>query len=237
VFIDCVNIPEISVVINNPTVSAFDNTPNRYYMKSSCLLALSVLLSFAVCAQNAFEPGYIVALSGDTVTGQIAFNTENALTQGVLFRVGNNASGRTWQPAEIAAFGFSHTIYRSLRFINTATDSAITETKFCRLIEDGRVRLYALPEGGNYFYLIQREKDILFLYSTQLAWDGDVRKAANYQNVLTIVSSECLTNNQKAETVLYAEKQLARYIHRVNVCLAPDSSRSYKKNPGCSSQL
>lgn len=200
-------------------------------MKSSCLLALTVLVSLSISAQKSFEPGYIVTLSGDTVTGQINFNTESALAQTVFFREGNNDNGKTRLPTEIAGFGFSHTAYRSLKFVNSASDSAITETKFCRLIEDGRVRLYALPEGENYFYLVQREQEILFLYSAQMGRDGDTRKEANYRNILTIVSSECMANDQKAETVIYAEKQLAGFIHRLNGCLSPDSSRSYREKP------
>ncbi len=146
-----------------------------------CLVILCLLCPY-LPAQQIFDPGYIITLNRDTVKGFIKDDLESELISAVKFKNDEGSVLKEYGPADLLGFAISKDIYKSMKFVNTAEDS-VTETAFVKQLVKGEYNLYAYRKPDRFFYLLQKDTILYFLYDEVSHSTGEIIQRA----IITII--------------------------------------------------
>lgn len=137
-------------------------------MKILTPLATALLLSVASFAQQNFQQGYIVNVSGDTIKGRIDNLIWDESPRQLTF-VGPSGSS-TYKATDIAAFGAgSHTFYRSFKVridttggiggdvANAPSPTYLEDIVFLKVLVDGNTSLLKYKKGFRTHYFIHEK--------------------------------------------------------------------------------
>lgn len=203
-------------------------------------LAFALLLSsFSCFTQTKFTPGYIVKTNGDTVKGNLQEEVRPNLLYNVKFKADINAAEQNFTPADIRAFSYeSGNLYKSISFINTLGDSAVTQTCFALVLVEGQNNLYSIVSDKKKYFIITTGESSFFLYDADYDNNGFVKSEGNYASRIAQFSSLCKSRNLHPELVRYDEKEMANFVFDLNNCASPNSvSLNHYKKPKTNTQI
>ena len=104
--------------------------------KNLTLVLLLVLGAFtAAKAELVWKTGYVVLNNGDTLKGEIKYNTKKELSlfSKVYFKNAENVQ-KTYKPDDVKAYG-----YEDIRFLTRTMDK---ELVFLKLVSEGQINLF-----------------------------------------------------------------------------------------------
>ena len=194
-----------------------------------CLVILCLLCS-TLPAQQIFESGYIINPGGDTVKGFIKADLESDLISVAKFKKDEGSELKEFGPTELRGFGIGKDIYKSMRFVNTAEDS-ITETAFVKQLVKGEYNLYAYRKPDRFFYLLQKDTILYFLYDEVSRGTGEIIQKGNYFNYLNLIAVPCEKLTNLVGRVGYNDKDMAVFISKVDNCETPGIATNYYQKP------
>jgi len=199
-------------------------------MKFIKCLVILCLAYFNLPAQQIFESGYIIRHNRDTVKGFIEASLESDLISAVKFKQDERSALEDFGPADLLGFGIGKDIYKSMRFLNTAEDSVI-ETAFVKQLVKGEYNLYAYRKPDRFFYLIQKDTTLYFLYDEVSRGTGEILQKGNFYNYLNLVAVPCEKLTNLVSRVGYNDKDMASFISKVDDCEKPGIAINYFQKP------
>jgi len=142
------------------------------------LFSIVFIYSYTGFSQESFLPGYVIALNGDTLAGEILDQDDYLNAQILIFRENENAIEQIFSPTDISAYFISNNkFYQSkifnhyqeipvkelLLIINTSNESIDksafeikTDTAFIRVIVKGEAQLYTHSDiNGKTLYFVE----------------------------------------------------------------------------------
>ena len=194
-----------------------------------CLIILCSLCS-CLSAQQNFDPGYIIKLNQDTLKGYIRADLESELTSIVQFRTNESSVLQNFGPAELLGFGMGPDIYKSMRFSNTAEDS-IMETAFVKQLVKGEYNLYAYRKPDRFFYILQKDTILYFLYDEVSRNTGEIVQKGNVYNYLNLIAVPCEKLTNLVGRVGYNDKDMATFVSKVDDCESPGVATNFYQKP------
>lgn len=194
-----------------------------------CLVILCLLYS-CLPAQQIFDPGYIIRLNSDTVKGFIKADLESDLISVVKFKNDESSALKEFGPADLLGYCIGKDIYKSMRFLNTAEDS-VTETAFVKQLVKGEYNLYAYRKADRFFYLVQKDTVLYFLYDEVSRGTGEIVQKGNYYNYLNLIAVPCEKLTNLVGRVGYNDKDMASFISKVDNCETPGIATNYYQKP------
>ncbi|HLA60333.1 MAG TPA: outer membrane beta-barrel protein [Puia sp.] len=194
-----------------------------------CLVILCLLYAY-LPAQQIFDPGYIISLNRDTVNGFIKADLESDLISRIHFKNDEGSLLKDYGPADLLGFGIGKDIYKSMRFLNTAEDS-IMETAFVKQLVKGEYNLYAYRKPDRFFYLIQNDTTLYFLYDEVSRGTGEIMQKGNFYNYLNLIAVPCEKLTNLVGRVGYNDKDMAGFISKVDNCETPGIATNYYQKP------
>lgn len=210
---------------------------NPRHLILAMILACSCL---PICAQGIWQPGYLVGLSGDTLTGQILNKDWRKSPTSIQYK--DSSIEKTVSLHEIKAFGFwGGDEYEQIQVRLDVTPVKLDELKYVdepqykegkwltRLIVRGAISLFYLkdekskvhylvktPDGSITELIVRRElmrKDGRFYVNNRDHYKGQIR-------VMTYPG--CPDLEPRINKLSYSEKSLGEFIYKYNVCMNPD---------------
>lgn len=103
----------------------------------------------AVNAQTDFQPGYVIELSGDTLSGQIDYRGDILMGTTCKFKDHKNKI-KDYSPSEIEAFRFSGSKYYVSKEVNK-------KKVFLEYLINGEIDIYYLRDDSGDHYYIEKE--------------------------------------------------------------------------------
>ena len=194
-----------------------------------CVVILCFLYSY-LPAQQIFDSGYIIRLNRDTVKGFIKADLESDLISVVKFKNDEGSELKEFGPADVLGFGIGKDIYKSMRFLNTAEDSVI-ETAFVKQLVKGEYNLYAYRKTDRFFYLVQKDTILYFLYDEVSRSTGEIIQKGNFYNYLNLIAVPCEKLTNLVGRVGYNDKDMASFISKVDNCETPGIATNYFQKP------
>jgi len=194
-----------------------------------CLVILCLLYIY-LPAQQIFDSGYIITLKKDTLKGFIRADLESDLVSGVKFKSDDRPELKSFTPSDLLGFRIGNDIYNSMRFLNTAEDSVI-ETAFVKQLVKGEYNLYAYRKPDRFFYLIQKDTILYFLYDEVSRGTGEIIQKGNYFNYLSLIAVPCDKLTNIVGRVGYNDKDMASFISKVDNCETPGVATNYFQKP------
>ncbi|HET7002607.1 MAG TPA: hypothetical protein VFI33_14890, partial [Puia sp.] len=199
-------------------------------MKFIKCFAILCLLCYSLPAQQIFDPGYIITPDRDTVKGFIKADLESDLISVVQFKQDEYSGLKKFGPTDLSGFGIGKDIYKSMRFLNTAEDS-VTETAFVKQLVKGEYNLYAYRKPDRFFYLIEKDTTLYFLYDEVSRGTGEIMQKGNYYNYLSLIAVPCEKLTNLVGRVGYNDKDMAGFISKVDNCETPGKATNYFQKP------
>jgi hypothetical protein len=199
-------------------------------MKFIKCLAILCLLYYYLPAQQIFDSGYIIRPDRDTVKGFIKADLESDLISVVQFKHDESSVLKQFGPTDLLGFGIGKDIYKSMRFLNTAEDSVI-ETAFVKQLVKGEYNLYAYRKPDRFFYLIEKDTILYFLYDEVSRGTGEIMQKGNYYNYLSLIAVPCEKLTNLVGRVGYNDKDMASFISKVDDCETPGKATNYFQKP------
>jgi hypothetical protein len=195
-------------------------------MKFFKCLAIFILIHFTLNAQQSFDPGYIVKYAQDTVRGFIAVALNRDLTHSVKFKKEESAELKEYKPADLLGFGIGNDIYISKYFLNAAQDS-VMETAFVKQLVKGEYSLYSYSKDELFFYLLQKDTTVYFLYDRVTDNLGEIKQEGNYLNYLNLISAGCEKLANTYSRIVYNDKDLADFVLKADNCSSNEKATNY----------
>jgi hypothetical protein len=183
------------------------------YLKSTLLL---VFISFSVYAQRDFRSGFVVTTEGDTLKGQVDFNSLSSLVKSCLFRSSKQAETRSYLPAEIKAFGVNGNRNYQVKKLPVTGEIVFTE-----IIIGGKVSFLIF---GNRLFL-EKEGILTEIQSASASRINSqgVRVLAKTTDHIALLEQnfkECPSLQSKFATLPVREKQLTKLTEEYNTCVS-----------------
>lgn len=133
-------------------------------MKQICLLLLGAIISFQLSAQSTFKRGRVISLSGDTISGEIDYQSYYKLSKVCNFRTSKSAKTQRFSTNDIKGFILDEKAKEFERArLHYYGDSI---TAFVEKLVVGKMSLFSLYETApnQSFYIKQKDKsDYVFL--------------------------------------------------------------------------
>jgi len=191
------------------------------------ICSLSAILFFiSGIAQKKFTPGYITKNNQDTIRGYLQEEVKKDLVEQVAFK--NDQSSSTvnhFRSGEISGFGYDNgNVYKSISFKKTNGDSSILKTCFAKQLIKGYYDLYVYLEGEESFYVILRHDSSQFLFNTIYTANGEIKQQGNYLEKMRLLSASCPELYNSSNSLIYAEKEMGKFMTDVDHCVSPGSS-------------
>lgn len=206
------------------------------------LLFLSTLITFNALAQENFQPGYVVALSNDTLRGFIDDRNWDASPDIIYFRT-NAGKPVAYTPTSITAFSVSNENYLGavvkvevspvkMDYLESnATINTVSDTLFIRVETQGSRSLYSAMRDsklnlyvadGNQYQLLRFKK-----YKRETINGSVVSENKEYLGQLAVYLKECETTQENLKFVSYTRTSILKLFDQFYKCTG--SGRTYQK--------
>ena len=188
---------------------------------------LALLLPVAAQAQNDFRPGYLVPLAGDTLRGELNFQSDLRNARACRFRPTPAGTITTYGPGEARGYGFAGgKFYQSYSVATSRTAAATAAPRFLEVLVQGSVNLYYLSDAtaGDLFYARTAQGAAQLLWSWQeTVYDGKggkfARENPEFRVVLEGMMVSCATMQLRTATAAYQSKSLVTLVRSYNQCV------------------
>ena len=212
------------------------------------LLSLFCVLSVPVLAQENFQDGYVVTVSGDTLRGRID-QQEWVATPGRIVFMENRTGERTdYTIRQLSAFGVRQEVYRgyTVKLYPYSRDPGVVTasswhgepydtTIFLRLITMGRLSLWGYQDSTDvvYFFIQKgRQLPVQLRVQDRVVVHGaasDVITDDVYKFQLADYVAACSKIADRPVPVAYEEYALKRLIDTYNQCGAGSENRGRRR--------
>lgn len=186
-------------------------------MQKLTFLFLVLVYSLLSYSQNEFKPGYIVKLNGDTVKGNLKFDIEENLKEGVLFDEKGVANHLGTDVLNAFAFdGLS--IYRKVNYYDP-TDSGKWKKYFVKCLFDGTNDLFTFSKRDIRYFILKSADTTCLLYNDLKTNSGELVEKGNFRNQLFFVSRNCEEISNRVELLQYSESSLVDWFKKLEKCV------------------
>lgn len=180
--------------------------------------ALAVLLPLAAQAQTAFEPGYVVPASGDTLRGELDYRDAYFSATQCRFRPSPAAEPRTYRPGELLAYGLP-TIGKHYR---TLTVVAGSPPSFAEVLVSGPATLYYLRDAtrADHYFLEAPQLALTELVHRKVLLPNQniIQEQNIYRTTLTQAMPDCPGAEALLPTLAFTAAALRRVVNVFNEC-------------------
>ncbi len=213
----------------------------NYPFRQFVLAALSICFCFQTFAQKSWEPGYVVASSGDTLMGLILNKDWNKAPESIEFIHRSKKEITAFSAKEILSFGIAGgTQYERLQLNLDVTPIKLEELKYvdqpqykegdwlARLVWAGTTSLYYLKDpNSKVHFIVKNEEGIL----TELIVRKElIRKNGRfyvndqplYKGQLRVLTSACPNLEPEINKLSYTERSLGEFMRDYSICINPD---------------
>lgn len=146
-------------------------------MKKFFIFSVLAILSTMGLAQSNMKYGYIITNQGDSIYGDIDFQTNEKLSKQCVFRADGAEEITTYKPGDIEGFRFrnggKYFVSRKLNVTDTP------ELYFAEFIVDGVMNLYCVVYNGDEFFFFEREDGEMALLTKR-----NVNLTTNYNRIM-----------------------------------------------------
>jgi hypothetical protein len=149
--------------------------------KSVSLFLLLFVINTNIFAQFLYKPGYVILVSGDTLSGEIGITSDGKISKACTFRTKGGSDIETFNPQEVKEFRFDNGGYYVSEEIKSGS------RVFLRYLVKGKMDLYYNGSRGRAHYYMRKEGDIireLPMQSENVTVDG--AKYTNPQVILKV---------------------------------------------------
>ncbi len=193
-----------------------------------------LLLHEIAFSQKNMQPGYIVTASGDSLSGKVNYLNWTINPREVLF-AGPDGSEKVYAVAEINRLGIIGKDYYTKAIVTRSTrpieipiltkasvEILITDTVLLRNLATGSLNLYELKDFKDHYYLQTNDGPITELrYEVVIGEnDRDLSEKNLFRGQLNAAVFKLtgeFPSKQQLERTSYKEKDLVRFIDKVNV--------------------
>jgi hypothetical protein len=201
-------------------------TKTRRKMSKLILLITSLCLAKLSFAQNDFRKGYIISNAGDTLSGFIDYSEGRQLYRVCNFKETDVQKVVTYEPGQIAAFGFFDNIFfesKEIKIENQKGRLAFAEAKV-----KGFVSLFRV----DYEYYVEKNNEGLQRLSnenkkTYVNGKTMTHRTNQHVSVLSPLLFDCVELRQRVQNISLTEKQLIKLVEDYNKCTG-NASITYK---------
>jgi len=184
-------------------------------MMKYALFTVIMSLGFQAFAQSEYREGYVITLSGDSITGFVS------ISQIASCEMKHNLSdpaGSVYFPDDIQAYGYSQRRFDAKPELGEGKNNRV----FMECLLKGEVTLY---KNKNTFYAEKSDSLFLPLYPLSSASDqsksGDAQRvsiAKNYLNTLSFLLQDCPELREQILETKFTSSSLTGLIKQYNIC-------------------
>ncbi|WP_176955938.1 outer membrane beta-barrel protein [Catalinimonas alkaloidigena] len=188
------------------------------------------MLTNAAIAQANFQPGYVVGLEGDTVSGWIDYRNWSSNPTSISFKEDMAAAVVRYTPLDVSAFAVEDEIYIG-RVVHvdkspyrledlplTPNRTVVLDTVFLLAEVRGPLSLYFLEdESTKLHYFIQKEgaplEELIYFRSME---GTRIKADTRYKGQLAYVMSDCPTVRAKLANLAFRRNNFAKVVQQYN---------------------
>ncbi|MCB2379516.1 hypothetical protein LGH70_18105 [Hymenobacter sp. BT635] len=199
------------------------------------LAACFALLSYGTQAQ-AFEPGYLVRSTGDTLRGEIENGFWVEPPTFIRFRFSPSSPSQVFQPRQLRVVSFTGDRYfryealpidyqaetRIERLSHSYKPSSQIDSLLAEVLLEGDVSLLRVAQpGAQHYFLVQQGRPTLELSERKYLRDLPKTKnvmmdANNYKGQLLVYFGTCAAASEAVPTTLFTPKSLVKLVELYN---------------------
>lgn len=189
----------------------------------------------AAVAQNNFQPGYIVQLSGDSVRGEVDVRGKQRMSRLCLFRTAAGAALTQFTPRELKAYGLRQGARYEARAVAAvgAESSALAAGTgvFMEVLAQGKAMLYTYPDADDRTHYGFRQADGPLVELVQTAQTVQVKglpvkeQTFPFRQVLSAAFADCPAVQPRLVKAVLTDSQLIDIFNRYNYCGLADAAR------------
>jgi Outer membrane protein beta-barrel domain len=205
------------------------------------ILLLPVLLTTAsAVAQTNFQPGYVVALAGDTLRGEVDARSAQRNASLIRFRTSPTAEPVPYQPAQLRGYGLADgQLYQTETILVAppvtletvgAPAPATPQAAFLEVVVQGAASLLYRrdQQGKERFYLRMSGQPVQELEQStqQVEQKGTtyLRQTNQFRFTLAAAMRQCLALQPVINTTRYSTTGLTQLVQRYNTCIGSSYS-------------
>ncbi len=188
--------------------------------------------SLAAFAQKDFRPGYIITLEGDTLRGQIRDRSDARNSRSVIFKQGQEALVKEYEPAEVMGFGIEdQKLFLPERVpiikVTPVGSDTTWQVVFLQQLVTGPISLFYLKTAGepDRFFLRRANGRFSELESRKQIVEVNgkhYQKTLNfYQDTLRAIFAACPQVAEQAAKAEFTLGQLSKAFVAYNQCADP----------------
>lgn len=209
-------------------------------MLKRILLLPALLITASSVAQTNFQPGYVVALTGDTLRGEVDTRGAQRNARLTRFRSAPGAMVTEYSPRRLRGYGLTGgQLYRTESVVladslprpllpNPIADT-LRRSAFLEVLEQGPATLlYRRDERNNdHYYLKMQSQPALELVQTvrtiEEAGVTYQRKSDEFRRTLAAAMQACIAVQPVITTIRYGQTGLMRVVRHYNECVGGTS--------------
>lgn len=158
-------------------------------MKYYFLSLIFVVLCLSSIAGNDFEPGFVITLKGDTLSGYLLTQSGREASRHCVFRENINAKNVIYAPGEINGYKYTGGKYYVTKTIRV--DSLREKTYFFEYLIKGIASIYFLVDDNGEHYYVEKDRVGLVELTEKLeTYDGVHVKPSLYKGKLRVVMND-----------------------------------------------
>lgn len=185
----------------------------QYYRQLKLAILLTGLSMLTLRGQNGFQPGFVITLENDTLTGQLEQGRSNAQNyQSCIFQ--SEQGIVEYFPNQLLAFGYKDGKYFSAQIIKGT---------FVEVLVRGELSLYRFDEKyylqkGPEFFVIRSDRVVRTIDGTQ-----GIQEDNTWRGVIAYLIGDCISNpTEKVKRLFRREKPLTRLVINYHQCRGSD---------------
>ncbi|MCX2740416.1 PorT family protein [Pontibacter anaerobius] len=186
-----------------------------YTLLMACLFMVMVLYPLSIQAQSDFKPGFVVLISGDTLSGWVDYRSNMLSTKVCKFKSAEAAAVVSYSPQDVMAYGFPNDRYYASKYVQE--DSA---TVFMEELVRSKINLYTL----NGAFYVEKEglgiEELVHEFREYYSEDGVLHRTRANKHIATLnkYMNDCIPMIEKIERVSLTQSSLIRLIKEYNEC-------------------
>lgn len=182
------------------------------------LLLLFCGMRHSAFSQSDFRKGFVVTAPGDTVRGFVNYREAAKAYRECDFRPAEHAATTTYQPGQVAGYGFVGNAYFASRTVEV--ESGKPETVFLEVLVKGPVTLYKY-QGG--FFLEKGDGRLMWVAYSETRIENNsgtyLKKSNRYIGIVNMMMHDCESMGRSVEQLTLSEKQITKLVERYNKCV------------------
>ena len=212
------------------------------FLRALLVLGLTVVwLPHRVLGQ-AFQPGYIVQLTGDTLRGELQVRGAMRSARQCTFRPAGASAATSYRPARLRAYGLRQGAAYQARLV-PRPDSKVLDTLFIKVLVAGQASLFENRdrEDQSRYYLAVGADSLRELRKARVRLPGynqtGYEEQPLYRSVLAKALRACLAVQPLLPQLPLIDTDLINVVKRYNTCLGGPATTTRPQSPKEQAQL